>query len=457
MDDPGMSLSEKLAGFVAGTDFDDIPANIASYTKERVLDIMAACIAGSRGWEYGAELVKGLKDVAMGFSTVIGRSERLSCPAAAMVNSAFGHAVELDDGHKNAGVHAGTVVVPAALAVGEALRSTGKDVLASIVLGYDIVYRIARSVNPAQIKKGFHPSATCGTFGAAAAAASLLGLDDKQTAAALGLSGMQAAGLMEATLSGQASKCVMVGHAAFAGIVSAWLAKEGLVGPRSILEGQYGIFNTMSEEVDCVSAAGDLGKRFEIVDTYTKLYPTCRHIHPVIESIAALKEECGFSAEDVSRVAVGTHEVAMNLTGHIYEPEDSARARFSIPFISAVVLREGSVGMRHLEPRYLSDPDLKKTARLVEVTVDEEVNRMFPGKRGARVEVFLKDGTRLEKTIYVLKGSPEMPVGWDIICQKFFECASGLMPEKNIFRLVEAIERIEELEDVSRLMELLVN
>lgn len=449
------SISEQIAGFIAVADFNDIPECTLSYTKERVLDIIGACLAGSRGWQYSTGIVKGLKGLAMGSSTVIGCRERLSCPAAAMVNTAFGHAMELDDGHKNAGVHAGTVVVPTALAVGETLHSSGKEVLASIVLGYEIIYRIARNINPAQITKGFHPSATCGTFGAAAVTAKLLGLNEKQIGAALGLSGLQTAGLMEATISGQASKGVMVGHAAFAGIVSAWLSKEDIVGPDSIFEGRHGVFNTMSEKIDRENVLKGLGTRFEIADTYTKLYPTCRHIHPVIEGIIGLKERYGFSEDDVLEVAVGTHKVAAELTGNIFGPEDSAEARFSTPFITAIALKEGTVGMRHLEAGFLTDPHIREIAQLVRVRVDEEIDSIFPRKRGARVAVVLKDGTRLENTIFDLKGSPGLPVDRDIINNKFIACASGVLPQERISQIIAITDRFEDLEDVGIIMKLL--
>lgn len=449
------SVSEKLADFIVNTEFPLLPANTVAMAKERVLDTIGACIAGSRGWDYSQELVQGLKELGLGEASVFSSKERLSCPAAAMVNSAYGHALELDDGHKNAGVHAGTVVVPTALAVGETVHASGRDLLTAIVLGYEIVYRIACSINPAQIKKGFHPSATCGVFGAAAAAAKLLGLNRQQTANALGLAGMQAAGLMEATLSGQGAKCVMVGHASLAGVISARLAKEGLPGPSSVFEGRYGLFNTMSENVLKEDLFKELGKTYEIADTYVKLYPSCRHIHPAIESILSLQEDYRFSVQEISKVVTGTHEVAVNLTGHIYVPEDAAEARFSLPYIIAVALREGTVGIRHLGQEYLLAPEIRETARLVEVKLDEEVNGVFPARRGARVQVMLKDGRVLEKTTYILKGSPDLPVGWHEIYNKFLECAAGVADPEKIEELVTVIRNLEELSDVNEIMKCL--
>lgn len=448
-------ISRQFADYIAATEFESIPETTVELTKERLIDNIGAGLAGSRSWEFNHRLVKGLKELGSGSATVFGSGEKLSCAAAALANSAFCHSLELDDGHNNAGVHAGAVVIPTALSVGEKMNSSGKELITSIVLGYEVIYRIARSINPNQIRKGFHPSSTCGIFGAAAVAGKLLGLNKDSITNALGLAGLQSAGLMESTLSGQSSKCVMVGHASYAGILSAWLAKEGLQGPSSIFEGKFGFFNTMSEDVQTGNVLEGLGTRFEISDTYTKLYPTCRHIHPAIESVFSLKEEYGFSAEEISRVVVGTHEVAVNMTGRIFEPRDSSEARFSLPYIIAVAIREGSVGVRHLDKSFFSDPILKELSGRVEVRLDREVSGKFPAKRGARVQVILKDGRILEKTTYVLKGSPDLPVDRNEIHKKFFECASGVLKQESAVDFIDAVNGIQDRSDTRVIMKLL--
>lgn len=448
-------ISRQFADYIAKTEFGSIPEATVELTKDRLIDNIGAGLAGSRSWEFSHRLLKGLKELGSGSATVFGCEEKLSYAAAALANSAFCHSLELDDGHNNAGVHAGAVVIPTALSVGEKMNSSGKDLITSIVLGYEVIYRIARNINPNQIRKGFHPSSTCGIFGAAAVAAKLLGLDEDGITNALGLAGLHSAGLMEATLSEQSSKCVMVGHASYAGILSAFLAKEGLQGPSSIFEGKFGFFNTMSEDVRVEDVLEGLGTRFEISDTYIKLYPTCRHIHPAIESLFFLKEEYGFSAGEISRVIVGTHEVAVDLTGRIFEPADPSEARFSLPYIAAVAIREGSVGVRHLEKDFFSDPVLRELAGRIEVRLDPEVNGEFPTKRGARVQVILKDGRSLEKTTYVLKGSPDLPVDRNEIHGKFFECASRILKQETAVALIDAVNGIQCHADTRSIMKLI--
>jgi 2-methylcitrate dehydratase PrpD len=450
------SVSSKLAEFIFNISIKDIPERIINYAKERTLDIIGACVAGSHSWNYNLKIIKGLTQINVGNSSIIGRTERLSCPSAAMVNSAYGHALELDDGHKNAGVHAGTVIVPTALAVGELLHSKGEDILVSIILGYDIIYRVARTMNPMLIKKGFYPSSVCGTLGAATTATKLLSLNAKEISNALGLAGLQTAGIREASLSAQSSKSVMVGHASFTGIISAWLAQGKLVGPNSIFEGKYGLLNIMSNKVNYENIIHNLGERFEVSDTYVKLYPTCRHIHPIIEGIIHLKEKYGFTLSDVERVIIGTHEIALDVIGKIYRPENMEQAQFSLPYITAIVLKFGSIGIQHLKKDYLLDQDLLKIARLVEVKLDNKVNNMFPGKRGASIELILKSGEKLKEVVYILKGSPELPVDWNTIYKKYINCTTGVFLEKEANRLADQIHNLEKIEDITKVMSLLV-
>lgn len=449
------SISRQFADFIQNISFEDLSDSIVLYTKERILDTLGVCIAGSYGWEHNKALIESLGCFGLGQGTIVGNKNKASTAVAAMINSAFAQSVELDDGHKNAGVHAGAVVIPAALAVAEQQGSSGKEFLTAVVIGYEIVYRLARHMNPAEIEKGFHPTTTCGTIGAAAAAVKLLKCDTESIAAALGLAGLQASGLMEVTLSAQSSKPVMVGHGALAGVAAAYLAQSGLPGPDQIFEGKSGLFQAMSANVDLQGTAAELGVRLEIVDTYVKMYPTLRHIQPAIEGILSLREKFCFTPEDIQRIIVGTFPIAVKLTGTIYKPESIVRARFSMPFAIAVALMEGTEGLTRLEQHLLVRPDLLDLARLVEVRVDEDICREFPKKRGAKVQVYLKDGRLIEKSVFTLKGSPDLPVSWEELRQKFLACASPVYSEEISAVLLNTIKNIDTLNNISQLTRIL--
>ena len=184
-----MTLTEQFAKFIANTTYEDLPAQVVAQAKERIMDTLGAAIAGSCNWEYADQLRAAVATLGRGNSPVIGGQAVYAPAHAAMIDATLAHAVELDDGHKNAGCHAGAVVVPTALVMGQALGSSGRDILTAVVLGYEVVYRIASHVNPSQINKGFHPSSNCDVFGAMAVAGKLMGLGEEALANGLGQAG----------------------------------------------------------------------------------------------------------------------------------------------------------------------------------------------------------------------------------------------------------------------------
>jgi len=451
-----MYVTEKFAEFIDNTNFENLPEDIVSLAKERILDSVGAILAGAGNWAYREPFLKACKEQGTGDCSAFTTGD-LKFPAsrAAMIDATFGHAVELDDGHKFAGAHAGTVVVPVAFTLAEKYGFTGRDVINSVVLGYDIVYRIAAAMAPHQIDKGFHPTSNDDTLGAAVTAGKLLGLNKEQLANALGLAGLYASGLMEATVTGQLSKCVMVGNAAANGMAAVYYAKEGMEGTVSVFEGKDGFFSAKSKDVDLDEVLKDLGKKFLITDTYSKMYPTCRHAQPAIESALNLMEEYGFGPEDVDHVWVGTHEVAYTLTGKIKEPKDSGQAKFSSAYGIAVALYEKGFGVCHLNKEYTENPKYLALANKVTVEQDEEVQSVYPTRRGAKVKITLKDGRELATEVYDLKGSPNNPVGFEEIKNKFVSNVKNMMPEEDLNRLIDMIMNLDKMDSVAPIMEIL--
>lgn len=451
-----MYLTERFADFIYDTNFEDLPADIVSLTKERILDSVGAILAGAGNWTYRDKFLAACKEQGLGDCSAFTTGD-LKFPAAraAMIDATFGHSVELDDGHKFAGAHAGTVVVPVAFTLAKKHGLTGRDVINSVVLGYDIVYRIAAAMAPAQIDKGFHPTSNDDTLGAAATAGKLLGLNKEQLANALGLAGLYASGLMEATVTGQLSKCVMVGNAAASGMAAVYYAKEGMEGTTSVFEGKNGFFFAKSQDVDAEKVCEGLGEKFVITDTYSKMYPTCRHAQPAIESALNLMEEYHFGPEDVDHVWVGTHEVAYTLTGKIKEPKDSGQAKFSSAYGIAVALYEKGFGVCHLNPEYTSDPKYLELANRVTVEQDADVQAVYPTKRGAKVKIFLKDGRELSTEVYDLKGSPGNPVGFEEIKNKFVSNVKSMMSGEDLNRLIDMIMNLDQMDSVEPIMEIL--
>lgn len=450
-----MYLTQKFAAFIAGTNYDDLPEQVVMLAKERIMDTLGAAIAGSVNWEYAAQLREACKKLGSGECSVIGGEKCYPAAHAAMINATYAHSVELDDGHKNAGCHAGAVVVPTALTMAQALGKSGKELITAVAIGYEVTYRIASHVNPAQINKGFHPSSNCGAYGAAAVAGKLMGLSEEQLANALGQAGMLASGTMEATKSGQRAKCVQVGNAAYNGILAACLAQTGMEGCLTALEGPNGLFATQSENVDVEDVCRDLGKVYTIGDTYNKMYPSCRHAQPGIEAALDLSVEHRIDPTDVAAVHIGTHKVAYELTGIIKEPKNSGEAKFSLAYGSAVALRRHRFGVADLMERSYTDPETLRLADKVTCEIDPDVQAVFPKKRGAKVRIELKDGTVYEKELYDLKGSPGNPVSIGELERKFMSSAGAAMPEIRAQQLLELLRDVEALDSVDGLVSLL--
>ena len=447
-----MYLTQRFARFIAETDYSALPEQVIYSAKERVMDTIGAAIAGSCNWEYSAALRAACRGLGGGNTPVIGGGgETFPAARAAMINATYAHAVELDDGHRNAGCHAGAVIVPTALALG----GSGKDMLTAVAIGYEVTYRLASHVNPAQINKGFHPSSNCGVYGAMAVAGKRFGLSAEQLANGLGQAGMLAGGTMEATVSGQRSKCVQVGNAAFNGISAACFAREGMEGCLSALEGRYGLFSTQSENVDVEDVCRDLGKVYTIGDTYNKMYPSCRHAQPGIEGVLDLVAEHGLRPEDVAGIHIGTHQVALNLTGTIKAPKNSGEAKFSLAYGAAAALRDRAFGIAHLTEPYYTDPELLALAQNVTCGIDPEVQAAFPERRGAKVEIVCRDGRRFEKTLYDLRGSSRKPVGWAELQDKFIANARPNFSDERLEQILRLLKELEQVEDVGILAGLL--
>lgn len=451
-----MLISEQFAKFIKTTTYDALPAEVVAIAKERILDTLGAAIAGYSNWDYSGQLAQACRSLGTGKFSVIGSPKKeFSAALVAMINAAYAHSIELDDGHKNAGCHAGAVVVPVALAMAQEFGGSGKDLICAVTVGYEVIYRIAAHVNPAQINKGFHPSSNCGVYGAAAAAGKLMGLTEQQIANGLGQAGMFAGGTMEATTSGQRAKCVQVGNAAYSGIVAAYLAQTGMEGCVTALEGKNGLFNTQSENVNVEDICRDLGNKYSIADTYNKLYPTCRHAQPGIEAVLDLVQQEHFCADEVKNIHIGTHKVAYDLTGIIKVPADSGEAKFSLAYGAAIALREHAFGVCHLTQPYYTDTDTLALAEKVTCSVDDEVQAVFPEQRGAKVIITLKDDRVFEKTIYELKGSPTNPVGWKELEDKFVANTTGVLTKENIQKLVKSIYGLETIDHAGSLCDLL--
>ncbi|MHC1627319.1 MAG: MmgE/PrpD family protein [Candidatus Nezhaarchaeales archaeon] len=447
------SYAEILADFVVSLELGKIPVNVVEHAKLCILDWLGATIAGTSEKEALAlvELFKGFKPEE---ATIIGFGVKIPSHDAAYVNGAISHMIELDDIHREAIIHPGVPVVPAALALSEKLEASGKVLVESVIAGYEVEIAIGKAINPSHYKY-WHSTGTCGTFGAAAAACKVLGLDAEKIVNAFGIAGTHAAGLIE--VFGTSSKPLNPGRAARDGVIAALLAERGFTGPRTILEGDKGFFKATSTERDYDKGFKELGTAYEITRNGFKRHSSCGHTHAAIDAILSLKNKLGLTPQDIVEIEVGTYSDAFEIVGKNYEPKTPAEAKFSLPYCIAVALLDGAVSLRQFTHERVVKSDVRDLARKVKVYVDDEVNALYPRKLGAKVRVRMKNGDIHEELVEVAKGNPENPLSKDELIDKFIQLASMKLSADKCKELIEAVMKLEKLSDARELLEIMVS
>src|ERR1700710_2484699 len=256
-----------LAAYVVGLKFDDIPQDVLQRAKVLTLDFLGSAIRARREAESTPSLLKMLEALALdgkGEATVFGDARTWTPAVAALLNGALGHSLDFDDTHADSSLHPSAPVVPAAFAVGELVGASGRDVLTAIVAGYEVCCRLGNALDPtSHYKRGFHPTATAGTYGAAAAAAKLFELSMEQIISAFGVSGSQAAGSPQFLVNGAWKKRYQGGAAAMNGVIAATLARNEFVGSTEAVEGKHGLLVGYSDDAHPDRAVAGLGKIYE--------------------------------------------------------------------------------------------------------------------------------------------------------------------------------------------------
>src|SRR3954452_23968818 len=348
---PMANETATLAGYVANLKFEDIPPEVLERAKVLTLDFLGSAVRARHDAESTPSLLRMLEGLALdrdGEATVFGDGKGWTPAVAALLNGALGHSLDFDDTHADSSLHPSAPVVPAALAVGELTGASGRDVLTAIIAGYEVCCRLGNALDPtSHYKRGFHPTATAGTYGAAAAAAKLLGLSQQQIVAAFGVSGSQAAGSLQFLVNGAWNKRYQVGAAAMNGVIAATLARNDFVGATQSIEGKHGLLVGYSDDAHPNKAVADLGQVYETMKIGVKPYPSCRYTHAALDALIAVRREHNLTPDQVKRVEIGLHRNGITLTGDAAtkrHPTSVVGGQFSMFFTGAVALDQGRFG-----------------------------------------------------------------------------------------------------------------
>src|SRR5688572_4425923 len=438
-----MQATRTLAKFVADTRYADLPPSLIAECKVATLDAFAAAFVGSSmPWaQRMVEMVHelgGAPEVA-----VVNQSWKTDVSRAALANGAMIGAFECEPPTRS---HAAGTVLPAALAVSQREHRDGKAFLLAIAVGFELSGRLQKTAVGLETKRGFHNPGVQGPFGAAAAVGKLYGFDAATLASALGLAGSCAAGLLEFAWAGDDTKRIHLGRASSMGLESALLARKGLHGPVTVIEGPYGYFNAFSEKTDITKLTEGLGKKWIIQPASHKAFATHVTHQAVVQAIQDLKREHGFDPGTITHVTIrGAHRILEErLT--VRDPLTVMGGQYSLPFTAAVALTRDMSDPLVYNDAAVKDPLVRKLAQHMGLTVDEKVHDLFPAEM-----TIVCGGKTYKKVTSAHKGSPHNPLDWEGACEKFSRYTRTLVGESQAKAIMDTVADLENQSDMGRI------
>ena len=454
------TCSEHLARWVSALKFEDLPADVVDSTKLRILDVIGLAIAGL-GTTYGQSVRTAA--IAMGSSgegRIFGTGERVGTSAAAFANGALAQALEFDDTHNESIVHMSSPSVASALALGETLRLSGKQIMTAIALSNEIACRVG-SVAPGQFhRRGLHPTGLFAPFGTTYLAGKLLGLSEEQLVNATGIVGSFAAGILQCWVDGTDSKYLHSGWAAQSGIIAAFLGRAGTTGPKAVFEGRFGFMASHLPDgntpQDFARITDGLGVTWESRRSSFKPFPAAHVIHPYIDALLRLRRQHAIDPASVREIAC---PVASYIVPIVCEPvaekrrpNSDSHGRVSLQFTLAEAMHAGRLGKDAYQLSSRRNPEILRLADSVMYSID----LAFPGPERfqGQVKVTLHNGAVYEAVEEHNRGSAENPMSTADLVAKFEENVAGVLAPAQAKQLVAAIFGLEDSRDADALVKM---
>ena len=452
------NMTEKFADFCEQLRYEDLPHDVIKRTKLLILDTVGIIIRARHDAESTSSLVSAIEklEMANGSCQVFSDNKSYSPSAAALLNGTLAHSLDFDDTHAEASLHSSAPILAAALAAAEMNKSSGQQLITACVVGYEIQIRLGLAGgSSSHYKKGFHPTATCGIFGAAAAAGYLIGLTKEQYISAFGIALSQSAGSMQFLTDGAWTKRSHVGQAAQNGLSCAIMAAEGFKGPSKAFEGQWGYFQSYASGGDMEKAIDGLGKKFETLNLGVKPYPSCRYSHAAIDGIIELKNELGFSTAELDDIDIGLSETALNIIGYPLSdkqnPKSVVDGQFSMPFCAAVTVKSGGLKWDDYK-NHLNDSDTLSLCNKIKVSPDTDAEECCPEYMSAKVKVVVK-GKKYEKFVKIPKGEPENFMEDSEFISKFRSLTEPYLSNERIDQLTSSMLKLDQSNNINSIFE----
>ena len=455
-----MGITRELVELGASVKYEDLSQEVVDKVKYHCLDFLCVAARGSLV-ESTRTMYRLITDIGLNpeGSVIIGTDIRAAPQYAALANGTSAHSLELDDLNNESSAHPAVAIFPAAFAAGELAECDGKRVIEGVIVGYEVMVRLGKALNPANhYARGFHPTGTCGVFGAAAAVSKILNLDPEQTINALGIAGSQAAGSMEFLNGGAWTKRLHPGWAAHSGIIAALLAKRGFSGPSTIIEGRFGFLHSYSDGSDLSKVLLDFGKPFEIMKTSMKPHACCRYKQAPIDGIINIMKENNLKAEEIKQVTLGILKAGFPIIAEPkelkYNPKNVVDAQFSMPFGAAVAILYGRASLNEYTQENIGSAKIKEMMSRVSCVEDSELDRVFPKQWPASVQIETEDGRRFSTRIDYPKGDPENPLTQEEVVSKFEDLTSAIYSEEKRQKIISRVRALEQAKNMKEFCQL---
>lgn len=453
-----MSLAIELAKRIRALRYEDLPPQAVHWAKVGILDFLGVTLAGSR--EPAPRLAaEALGTPSSGTSAVFGTGRRTGALEAALLNGTASHALDFDDCNNTIGGHPSVPILPALFALADETGADGRQFILAYVAGFEVETRIARGVHFHHYEKGWHPTATLGIFGAAAASAKLMGLDENQTATALAIAASLASGIK--ANFGTMVKPLHVGHCTRNGLYAARLARAGFTANSAgVFEHRQGFLNVFNGE-GTYDAARILSRWADPLDIVKpgiaiKQYPCCGSTHPALDAMLALVREYDLAPDEVERIEAWIHQRRLEHTNRP-DPQSDLDAKFSLQYCLARAVTDRKITLEHFEADAYRDAGVRRL--LPRIRVAPYTTAQFPADNhfGAEVKVVTVDGRILRNKVDQPFGrTSDNPLPPELLREKFENCSRRALPQQAVARLYAAVQNFEDLNDVREITALAI-
>ena len=440
-------LANEFGSFVAQTTYERLPVAVVDAVKLRVLDLLAAALAGYH-FNRHASLLPVFDGT--GCSTMWGGGNSLPLRDAVLLNSFMSHALYLDDGSRFAGGHPSSVVIPAALTLAEREHADGRRLIAAVAVGYDVFLRLGRVIYPPAVRRGFQCTSLLGAVSSAATCSNLLGFSGECAKNALSIACVLGLGLKESSKSSQ-SQPIQVARSCEGGVMATLYAAQGAQGADSMFE--RGFLKAFADNPPMDGIVDGLGTAFRLFETYTKVHGGCRGNHAPVDVLQDVVRKHGIQTERIAGIAVSVDSVTY--AAEIHEPANGNQAQFSVRFAVASALLNGDASVFRYTDAALADTRMRNLMRRIRVEVDTRFDADYPNKRPASVRITLTDGHCVEGQIDNARGEPELPFDASAIEDKFLTLTRDILPQGG-GRVRDLVMRLETLDDSAILVRELV-